>query len=125
MSKKEVLTQVYPDEIVFIFEKKREKELKRYMGYLNQIMAVSAGFGGGESAKEYVQDVVDRVKELNGDDKNNKGQEEDKISNLHERKKELEEKENLTAKEKEKLKDINEQIKIKMRKQLDRLKGML
>lgn len=70
MSKNEVLTQVYPDEIDYIFDKKREKELKRYMGYLNNIMAVSAGFGGGDSAEEYVQDIMDKIRKLSNSKQN-------------------------------------------------------
>ncbi|MFW5916453.1 MAG: hypothetical protein ACOCTM_03165 [Bacteroidota bacterium] len=64
MTKMEVLNQIYPDELEIIFEKKREKKLRRYMGYLNQIMAVSAGFGGGDAAQDYVQDVIDQIKFL-------------------------------------------------------------
>lgn len=71
MSKKEVLEQVYPDELEYIFRKKREKEIQRYEGYQHLMIAVAAGFGAetedGESLyKIYNQQLDEIIEELKG-----------------------------------------------------------
>lgn len=71
MSKKEVLEQVYPDELEYIFRKKREKEIQRYEGYRNVMIAIAAGFGAetedGESLyKIYNQQLDEIIEELKG-----------------------------------------------------------
>lgn len=71
MSKNEVLEQVYPDELEYIFKKKREKEIQRYEGYRHMMIAIAAGFGAetedGESLyKIYNQQLDEIIEELKG-----------------------------------------------------------
>jgi len=71
MSKNEVLEQVYPDELEYIFRKKREKEIQRYEGYRHMMIAIAAGFGAetedGESLyKIYNQQLDEIIEELKG-----------------------------------------------------------
>ena len=71
MSKEEVLTQVYPDEIEYIFRKKRQQVVERYEGYLHQLNAILAGFGAktedGSSFYEiYQRQIVGIIEELGG-----------------------------------------------------------
>ena len=71
MSKEEVLTQVYPDEIEYIFRKKRQQVEERYEGYLHQLNAILAGFGaktedGCSFYEKYQQQIVEIIKALEG-----------------------------------------------------------
>lgn len=71
MSKKEVLEQVYPDELEYIFKKKKEKEIQRYESYKHTMIAVAAGFGAetkdGESLyKIYNQQLNEIIDQLQG-----------------------------------------------------------
>lgn len=71
MSKNEVLEQVYPDELEYIFKKKREKEIQRYECYRHMMIAIAAGFGAetedGESLyKIYNQQLDEIIEELKG-----------------------------------------------------------
>mgnify|MGYP001428706323 CR=1 FL=1 len=71
MSKSEVLEQIYPDELEYIFKKKREKEIQRYEGYQHLMIAVAAGFGAetenGESLyKVYSEQLNDIIEQLKG-----------------------------------------------------------
>lgn len=69
MSKKEVLEQIYPDELDYIFRKKRDKEIQRYEGYRHTMIAVAAGFGGKteddkplfEVYNQYLDEIIDQL----------------------------------------------------------------
>ncbi|MFW6327556.1 MAG: hypothetical protein ACOC2F_04520 [Bacteroidota bacterium] len=124
MSKKQILEQVYIDEVEYIYEEKRQKELQRYTGYLNQIMAAAAGSGaGGKTAKNYVQDVIEHIKKLSSDEE--KEQQKDKsITELYYEKKELEEKEELSQTEKEKLAKIETKIDELFQGEIGKFKSM-
>ncbi len=52
MSKQEVLSQVYPDELEYIFRKKRDREIKRYDNYRHMMIAIAAGFGAETESGE-------------------------------------------------------------------------
>lgn len=119
MSKNEVLQQVFPEELEYIYDKKRVRELHRYEGYMNQIMAVAAGFGGGDNAKEYVQDVTDHIQELadNNEDKVD-------IRDLHSELEELKAKDELTYEEEKKIVDLKQQIDEKLDKEMDKLRNL-
>lgn len=121
MSKYEVLTQIYPDELKYIFDKKREKEIKRYQGYFNQIMAVAAGIGGGDSANEYVQDIISHIKELSNTDNKSEGP---SINDLYQEKKKLHSKDSLSEDERLRLKELNNQIKEKLDQELGIFKSI-
>lgn len=60
MSKQEVLTQVYPDELEYIFRKKREKEINQYESYRHTMIAVAAGFGGKTEDGETLFEIYSR-----------------------------------------------------------------
>lgn len=60
MSKQEVLTQVYADELEYIFRKKREKEINRYESYRHTMTAVAAGFGGKNEDGETLFEIYSR-----------------------------------------------------------------
>ena len=60
MSKREVLTQIYPDELEYIFQKKREAEIQRYEDYRHMMMAVAAGFGSKTEDGETLFEIYSR-----------------------------------------------------------------
>ena len=60
MSKNEVLEQVYPDELKYIFKKKREKEIQRYEGYRHMMIAIAAGFGAKTEDDESLYEIYNR-----------------------------------------------------------------
>lgn len=71
MSKKEVLEQIYPDELEYIFRKKQEREIRRFESYQHLMIAVAAGFGAetenGESLyKVYSEQLNDIIEQLKG-----------------------------------------------------------
>lgn len=71
MSKSEVLEQIYPDELEYIFKKKREREIRRFESYQHLMIAVAAGFGAetenGESLyKVYSEQLNDIIEQLKG-----------------------------------------------------------
>lgn len=73
MSKNEVLEQVYPDELEYIFRKKREKEIQRYEGYRHMMIAIAAGFGAKTEDDESLYEIYNRqldqiIDELKGTD---------------------------------------------------------
>lgn len=121
MSKKEVLTQVYPDELDYIFDKKREQELKRYMGYFNQIMAVSAGFGGGDSAKEYVKEIASTIEELSNNKDTDKKTD---IRELHSEYEELKKKDDLSIYEEKRLVELKHRIDEYLDRELSKLMNL-
>ncbi|MCF8002443.1 MAG: hypothetical protein K9K76_11395 [Halanaerobiales bacterium] len=121
MSKKEVLEQVYPDELEYIFEKKKEKELKRYMGYMNQIMAVTAGFGGGDAAKEYVENIKEAIEELSD---NKKKEESSNINDWYSEYKKLQNKENRTAEEQRRINRLKDKMDNHIDNEINKLKGL-
>lgn len=75
MSKKEVLEQVYPDELEIIFERKRQQEIQRYEDYRHTMIAVAAGFGGKtedgktlfEIYNKQIDDVINQLENGNQD----------------------------------------------------------
>lgn len=72
MSKKEVLDQVYPDELEIIYQKKKEREIVRHEGYRHNLVAIAAGMGGRtEDDKplygEYMQQLNDTIDLLAGE----------------------------------------------------------
>ncbi len=69
MTKKQVLEDIYPDELEFIFDRMRLKELKRYEDYYNEIIASFFVFGGGDAAKDYFEKIIARIKILSQDKK--------------------------------------------------------
>jgi len=120
MSKREVLQQVYPDELEHIFDKKREKELHRYEGYMNQIMAVSAGFGGGDSAKQYVEDVMNQIKELSNENKEDEVDIRDSYAELEK----LQNKDELTYKDEKQIVELKQKIDEKLDKEMNKLRNL-
>lgn len=73
MSKREVLEQIYPDELKTIFkqyaQQQQLKEIKRYEAYLWNMRAVAAGMGGetksGESLYEiYSKELINTIKKI-------------------------------------------------------------
>lgn len=54
------MTQVYPDELEYIFRKKREKEINRYESYRHTMIAVAAGFGGKTEDGETLFEIYSR-----------------------------------------------------------------
>ena len=70
MTKKQVLTQIYPDEIPYIFEEMKKEELKRYTGYYNDIISGMIGMTKDEdgSMKSYVDLIINKIKFLSGDE---------------------------------------------------------
>lgn len=75
MSKKEVLEQVYPDELEIIFERKRQQEIQRYEDYRHTMIAIAAGFGGKtedgktlfEIYNKQIDDVINQLENGNQD----------------------------------------------------------
>jgi len=71
MSKSEVLEQIYPDELEYIFRKKQERETRRFESYQHLMIAIAAGFGAetenGESLyKVYSEQLNDIIEQLKG-----------------------------------------------------------
>ena len=75
MSKKEVLEQIYPDEVNGLLRKVREenveKEIQRYEGYRHMMIAVAAGMGGKTKDDKtlyevYNQQLDEIIKQLQG-----------------------------------------------------------
>ena len=60
MSKSEVLEQVYPDELDYIFEQGRIKEIQRLEGYITQMHS----FGSGKSSEKWFERIVERYNTL-------------------------------------------------------------
>lgn len=58
MSKERVLTEVYPDEIEFIFENRRNKEIKRYEDHRYTMIAVAAGMGAKTKDDKSLYEVL-------------------------------------------------------------------
>lgn len=54
------MTQVYPDELEYIFRKKREKEINQYESYRHTMIAVAAGFGGKTEDGETLFEIYSR-----------------------------------------------------------------
>lgn len=121
MSKREVLTQVYPDELDYIFEKQRERELKRYLGYLNQIMAVSAGFGGGDSAQEYIDMIQEQVRELSSDEEQ---EEKNNINEWYKEYDQLKNKDDRTAEEQRRINRLKDKMDNHIDNEINKLKGL-
>lgn len=54
------MTQVYPEELEYIFRKKREKEINQYESYRHTMIAVAAGFGGKTEDGETLFEIYSR-----------------------------------------------------------------
>jgi hypothetical protein len=121
MSKREVLEQVYPGEIEYIFDKKREHELKRYIGYMNQIMAASSAFGGGDASKEYIENVKTYIKELSSNESKEKT---NNINDWYREYETLKNKDNLDPKDKKRIVELKEKMDDHINKEINKLKGI-
>lgn len=66
MSKREVLRDIYPDELEAIYAEMREAECKRYMGYYNELVAGMIGHTreNDRSVEEYMEKIVKEIREL-------------------------------------------------------------
>ncbi|SDM21028.1 hypothetical protein [Halarsenatibacter silvermanii] len=66
MSKKEVLEDVYPDELEYIFEEMRREECRRYMDYYNQLAAGMVGQTKKDdrTIEKYIEEIIKEIKEL-------------------------------------------------------------
>lgn len=69
MTKKEVLKDIYPDELPFIFEEMKDEELKQYEEYYNQLIA---GLMGNVKDKNnqlsnYMSGITQTIKQLKND----------------------------------------------------------
>lgn len=76
MSKNEILTQVYPDEIEYIYDQERTKEIRRVEGMYNQLIAGLLGnsFYKDEDniTQNWFQSVAEMFDRLNPSDKESK-----------------------------------------------------
>ena len=66
MTKKEILTEIYPDELDYIFEEMKLRELKRYEGYYNELMAGLIGNTkeGDNTIPNYFNEINNAIKKL-------------------------------------------------------------
>ncbi len=74
MSKKEVLEDIYPEELDYIYQKKKEKELNKYEGYRHQLLSVMAGSGAKTESGDslfslYMKELNDKIDILENKDK--------------------------------------------------------
>lgn len=117
MTPNQVLEQIYPDEVDYLFksysEKQQLEEIKRYEGYLWSMRAVAAGMGGetkgGESLYEvYSKELINNIKKLSDieDDSSSFN-----VNEAYYEYEKLKDKDNLTVEE--------EQRKMKLKQQLD------
>lgn len=60
MNKADILEQVYPDELEYIFEQGRINEIQRLEGLITQMHA----FGSGEGPKKWFERIVERYNTL-------------------------------------------------------------
>jgi hypothetical protein len=81
MSKKDVLDQVYPDELEYIFRKKKDQEIQRLEKYKHTMIAIAAGFGSktesGESLfKIYNEEITKAIDNLKNNSQDNRSEKE-------------------------------------------------
>lgn len=119
MSKKEVLNEIYPDELEYIFDIQRRRELERYSDYLNQFMATSSAFGGGDSAKEYIENLIDHINILSGNEENNSN-----IDDWYKEYEKLKEKDDKTINDKKRIKELKEKMDKHIENEINKLKGL-
>lgn len=119
MSKNEVLNQIYPDEIEYIFDIQRRNELEKYTGYLNQFMAASSAFGGGDNAKKYIEDLIDHINLLSGNEESSSN-----IDDWYQEYEELKEKETKTIKDEKRIKELKEKMNNHIDSEINKLKGL-
>ena len=71
MSKREILEDIYPDELPAIFSEMKNEELKRYQGYYNELVAGIIGHTkeNDNTVNNYINSVVETIKKLNEEEK--------------------------------------------------------
>lgn len=125
MSKKEILEQIYPDEVEYILRKKNEKEIRRYEDYRHTMIAIAAGFGAetedGESLyKVYTQQLDKIISILSGE----KIDERDNIDIWYEEYEELKSKENLTEEEEDRIRELKRLMNEHIDNEINKLRGL-
>ena len=125
MSKKEILTQVYPDELEEIFEYEKINELKRYENYLWHIRAVAAGMGAktkdGSSLYEiYTKEIADIIKNITDD----KQEQSFDVNKAYYEYKELKEKDNLTKEEQERHDELKKKLNDHIDNEINKLRNI-
>ena len=85
MNKFDILEQVYPDELEYIFDQGRISEIHRLEGLITQMHA----FGSGEGPKKWFEGIAERYNKLIQTGQEEKQPEEDPFERLQKFKKQV------------------------------------
>ncbi|AZO96128.1 hypothetical protein [Halocella sp. SP3-1] len=128
MSKREVLEQIYPDEIEIIFKQHAQQqqlqEIKRYEGYLWSMRAVAAGMGGetkdGKSLYEvYTKELINNIKKLSDIEDDSSSFDVNEAYYEYEK---LKNKDNLTVEEEQRKAELKQQLDEHINNEINKLK---
>lgn len=132
MSKREVLEEIYPDELETIFKRNAQqqqlREIKRYEAYLWNLRTVAAGMGGetqrGESLYEiYSKELINTIKKLSNVEVESKNASFD-VNGAYYEYERLKNKDNLSTEEEQRINELKQQLNEHINSEINKLKSI-